>query len=123
MARSSKERLEDIRQAIIDVHEFIEGFDQDRFLLSQSADRKTYRAVSNAFSEIGETVNSLPAAITDKYPEIEWRGIAGIRNRLNHEYFKIDPAVIWQTIEGSDLDQLFEIVEAELASEFPRHKD
>lgn len=48
---------------------------------------------------IGEAVNSLPEELLDLYPEISWKQVIGLRNRLIHEYFRIDPEIIWAVAE------------------------
>ena len=40
----------------------------------------------------------LPQALTSKYAAIPWRRMRGLRNILPHEYFGVDPQIIWQTV-------------------------
>lgn len=47
---------------------------------------------------IGEAVTALPAEVVDMDPEIPWAAINGLRNRLAHEYFRIDAVVISETV-------------------------
>lgn len=58
---------------------------------------------------IGEAVKSLPDELLNKYPEIPWGQIIGLRNRLIHEYFRVDPEVIWN-IARQDLPPLKTVV-------------
>jgi uncharacterized protein with HEPN domain len=44
---------------------------------------------------IGEAVRNIPADIRDRYSEIEWQRIAGLRNILIHEYFAVSLKIIW----------------------------
>ena len=46
-----------------------------------------------------EAVKKLPVEIKSKYPEIPWREIAGMRDKMAHEYFGVDLKIVWQTIE------------------------
>ena len=48
---------------------------------------------------IGEAVRSIDPAIRQKYPSIPWRQIAGMRNILVHDYFRINQELVWETIE------------------------
>ncbi len=49
-------------------------------------DKKTVRATIRSLEIIGEAVKKLPKEITDNYPEIPWKSIAGMRDILIHEY-------------------------------------
>lgn len=43
---------------------------------------------------IGEAASHLPEEVTARHPEIEWRQVRGMRNRLVHEYFGADPSIV-----------------------------
>ncbi|MBK6647925.1 MAG: DUF86 domain-containing protein [Anaerolineales bacterium] len=79
-------------------------------------DDKTVYAVIRAIEIIGEAASKLPKEFFEKYPELPWREIIGMRNKLVHAYFGIKMAVIWQTIQ-EDLPliakSLAEIIEKE----------
>ena len=49
---------------------------------------------------IGEAVKNIPANVKDKYPDIEWKKIAGLRDILAHEYFGIDLEILWDITEN-----------------------
>jgi uncharacterized protein with HEPN domain len=48
---------------------------------------------------IGEAVRGLDPALKQQYPAIPWRQIAGMRNILVHDYFRINQAIVWETVE------------------------
>ena len=48
---------------------------------------------------IGEAVKNIPEEIKDKYPQIPWKNIAGMRDILVHAYFKVDTAIVWGVIK------------------------
>ena len=48
---------------------------------------------------IGEAVRAIDPALKQKYPVIPWRQIAGMRNILVHYYFRINQAIVWETLE------------------------
>ena len=48
---------------------------------------------------IGEAVKNIPKETKDKYPQIPWKNIAGMRDILVHAYFKVDTAIVWGVIK------------------------
>jgi uncharacterized protein with HEPN domain len=48
---------------------------------------------------IGEAVKRLPPELTSKYPAVDWRGIAGMRDCVSHGYDAIDYGLLWQSVE------------------------
>jgi uncharacterized protein with HEPN domain len=48
---------------------------------------------------IGEAVRGIDPAVRAKYPSVPWRQIAGMRNILVHDYFRINQAIVWETVE------------------------
>lgn len=60
------------------------------------ADDKTIDAVIRNFEIIGEAANRVSEDFKAGHPEIEWRRIIGLRNRVIHEYFGIDYETVWK---------------------------
>jgi len=92
--RLIQDYLIDILESIKDITDFTDGMTVDQF----SVDRKTVRAVIRCLEVIGEAANKIPNNVREKYPEVPWIEIIGMRNRLIHEYFGVDVNIIWQTI-------------------------
>jgi uncharacterized protein with HEPN domain len=65
---------------------------------SFTADEKTVNAVTCNFLVIGEAVKLLPDTLTRAYPEIPWRQIAGMRDKLTHACFSVDYELVWKTV-------------------------
>lgn len=86
--------LKDILQAIESIEAFTAGMDFEAY----QADDKTASAVIRKLEIIGEAVKQLPEEVTRPYPEIPWRQVAGMRDKLIHFYFGVDPALVWQTV-------------------------
>lgn len=63
------------------------------------------RAFSRSLEIIGEAVKKIPEELKIKYPEIEWKDIAGMRDKLVHEYFGIDYELVWDVIKN-EIDEL-----------------
>jgi len=57
-------------------------------------DERTLLAVVRALEVVGETARRIPRDFRDRYPHIAWRGMTGIRDKVIHEYFGVDAAVV-----------------------------
>ena len=68
-------------------------------------DLKTIYATRKAIEIIGEATKKIPSSITDKYKDIPWREIAGMRDVLVHDYFGVDLNVLWKTVQ-QDIPEL-----------------
>ncbi|WAC41891.1 DUF86 domain-containing protein [Pedobacter sp. SL55] len=88
--------LEDMLQYAQKIKLYTKGFDYDSFL----ADNKTVDAVVRNFEIIGEAANRIDEDFRNNNPEIEWKRIRGFRNRIVHDYFGIDYAIVWNIIES-----------------------
>ena len=81
------------------------------------ADRKTQDAVVRNFEVIGEAAKNISSALKAKHPEIPWKSIAGLRDKLIHFYFGIDYKIVWN-ISKKELPklsrQIKKIIEAEV---------
>lgn len=86
--------LNDILESITDIKDFTKGMSFNDFF----KDRKTVKAVIRCLETIGEAANKIPDNIRERYTEIPWNEIVGMRNKLTHEYFGVDLNVVWQTI-------------------------
>jgi len=86
--------LRDINTSIKNINKFIQGMSLDQFI----SDDKTSSAVIRKFEIIGEASKNIPEEIKEKYPQIPWKDIAGMRDKLIHAYSKVDLSLVWKTI-------------------------
>jgi uncharacterized protein with HEPN domain len=100
-SRRIEDYLNDILESIADIKSFTSGMSFEVF----ETDRKTSQAVLRSLEVIGEAVKKLPSEIKTNYPQIPWKEIAGMRDKLIHEYFGVDLEIVWSSI-GDDLQPL-----------------
>ncbi|MBI5504109.1 MAG: DUF86 domain-containing protein [Deltaproteobacteria bacterium] len=93
--------IEDITAAIRKIEQYTRGQDREAFL----GDEKTIDAVVRNLEVIGEAARQMPGEFVISHPEVPWPRIAGLRNRIVHEYFGLDLDIIWEIIE-TDLPEL-----------------
>jgi len=109
--------LEDIIKAMDDALRFVEGMEFEDF----EKDRKTIYAAVRAIEIIGEAVKKIPIEIKGNYSQIPWKEMAGMRDKLIHEYFGIDAEIIWNTII-EDLPEFKQLVMNILKNEYSSEK-
>lgn len=113
MTRSLAERLVDIREAASDLIDIAGAMDDGAFHALPNADRIAYRALKNALSELGEAVKALPREFTDRHPNVDWRGFAGLRDVVSHGYFGLRQELLWPIVR-EEVPRLLASIEAEL---------
>ena len=108
--------LRDIVRSIDDIQAFVAGMTKSQFLKVESTDRKTYRAVCNCISTLGEAIKNLSPEVTSKYDSVDWPGLAGMKDVITHQYFQVPLEFLWNTI-ALELPELKAIVVAELSED------
>ncbi|EFO80972.1 protein of unknown function DUF86 [Oscillochloris trichoides DG-6] len=73
-------------------------FVQDMNVRSFKADLKTVYAVTRALEVMGEAAKRVPEAVRMRHPAIPWRLMAGMHDRLIHQYDVVDLDILWQTV-------------------------
>jgi uncharacterized protein with HEPN domain len=103
--RDYNERLLDILEAIENIEKYAsrghEAFEHDELI-------QTW--ILHHLQIIGEAASALPDSFRDKYPEVPWSKIIGMRNILVHNYFGVDIDVVWAVVVNDipDLKQKIE---------------
>ena len=95
--------LEHILKSIERIKKFTKNINKENI----EKDELIQSAVIRQIEIIGEAVKNLPIEFIAKYPYIEWREIAGMRDQLTHHYFGVDLEIVWKTIK-EDLPKLKE---------------
>ena len=110
MTRAYADYLHDILEVSTKARMFVEGID---FASFEKNDEKIY-AVIRALEVIGEAVKFIPQTERDKYPQIPWKAVAGMRDKLIHGYFDVNSRRVWETIQR-DLPPLQKVISIMLA--------
>lgn len=105
----------DLLHHILDEVNFLidesESLTEDDFI----QDERLTRAFARSIEIIGEASKQVPLEIKKAYPNVEWKAMARMRDRLIHHYFGVDYALVWDTVQ-EDIpllkEQVAEIIEA-----------
>jgi uncharacterized protein with HEPN domain len=92
--RGEREYLADIREAIQRIGQYTTGLSYGQFL----ADGKTQDAVIRNIEILGEAVKHLSAELIAAHAEVEWKSIAGMRDKLVHDYFGVNLDILWDVV-------------------------
>jgi len=93
-SRTDLTYLRDILDAIQAIQDFTQGYDYESFV----SDRKTRDAVVRNLEVVGEAVKKLSRSIKARYPQVEWKSIAGLRDVLIHDYFGVNYVEVWAIV-------------------------
>jgi len=94
MSRSTRLFLQDMLECAHKVVRYTQGLSREEFFRSEL----TYDAVLRNLEILGEAAKRVPNSLRCRYPTVDWRGIAGLRDILAHAYFALDEDTVWDII-------------------------
>jgi uncharacterized protein with HEPN domain len=89
--------LQDMRESMQKIARYVEGMDRTAFL----TDEKTVDAVVRNVEIIGEASKQLPEDFKVRHPQVPWSQMAGMRNRIVHDYAGVDLELVWEVVAKS----------------------
>lgn len=93
--RGDKEWVSDVSEAIGRIERYVTHVSYKKFL----KDVKTQDAVVRNLEIIGEAVKNISADFKKKHKYVEWRKIAGMRDKLIHSYFGVNLEIVWNAVK------------------------
>ncbi|MFN8258531.1 MAG: DUF86 domain-containing protein [Bacteroidales bacterium] len=106
MTRPVSDYLKDIKREIDFLLHSTQGKDFKSFINDEVLTRATERSLEI----IGEAVKYIPIEIRNTYPIVDWKDMAGMRDKLIHHYFGIDHEIVWSVIQ-TEIPELKEAIE------------
>ncbi len=103
--RDEKLYFEDILESANAIKEYTDGVTFDDFI----KDRKTYSATIREYIIIGEAISKIIDLLNNKFPDYPWKMIKDFRNFIVHEYFGVDPEIVWD-ITTKELDEVINYI-------------
>jgi len=101
MSQEFLDFVEDILDAMNKAESLVEGASFIQFV----ADYRTNFAVVRALEIIGEAAKRLPEDLRKRYPDIPWKGMSGMRDRIIHGYDNVDLQIVWDVVKR-DIPQI-----------------
>jgi uncharacterized protein with HEPN domain len=103
----------DIFEAIEEIEEFTRNLTFNEFMKNKMA----IRAVTMDFAIIGEATKKIPLETKRMYPQIPWKQMAGIRDKIIHGYAYVKLDILWDAV-SMDLPVLKPLIKELLESDF-----
>ena len=96
MKRDYKLYLNDIKDCIKQIEEYLKNISEEEF----KKNKMLQDAVIRRFEIIGEATKKIPVDFKLKWNSINWKNMTGMRDRLIHDYFGIDYDIVWDVVKN-----------------------
>ncbi len=93
--RGSQLYIQDINTSISSIYEYTKGMTLKDFV----NDNKTVDAVIRNLEIIGQAARNINEEVKINHPEIPWKDMVSLRNKVLHEYFGVDLEILWKTVQ------------------------
>ncbi|MEJ7619574.1 MAG: HepT-like ribonuclease domain-containing protein [Aquificaceae bacterium] len=111
-----KRDYRDYLRDILEMCQYLEGRSKNLSFEEFLENLELRLSFTRALEIIGEGVKNLPNELLEKYPQIEWKRVKGMRDRLAHAYFGVDYELLWRVIK-EELPSLCNVVKDMLDEE------
>lgn len=110
--RADIDFLSDIKEAILRINTYVKDLGYEQFL----QDKKTQDAVIRNLEIIGEASKNISGGLKGKTPQMSWKDLAGLRDKLIHHYFGVNFDIVWKIVK-EELPQVLSQLEEILKNE------
>ena len=83
---------------ILEEAEYLEAQSQNLYIEDFLDDDTLRRAFVRSLEIIGEATKKLPDQVKQEYADVDWRAVAGMRDKLIHDYFGVDYEIVWDVV-------------------------
>jgi uncharacterized protein with HEPN domain len=101
MKKDDSVYLHHIIDAFMQIEYYIDGISHEEFL----SNKLLQDGVIRQLEVMGEAARNLSDDLRNEYPQVPWRQMIGLRNRMIHAYFNVNLQIIWEIVQG-DLPDL-----------------
>ncbi len=103
--RSDSDCLRDIAEALRRIGDYVAGLTSHEFM----EDKRTQDAVGRNLEVMGEATKNLSKRLRDAHPNVPWKDMAGVRDKVIHHYFGINLEIVWEIAKGESPELLRQI--------------